>query len=333
MPFVSAVLGFATWLRPASLSVLLYHRVRAERDPLFPGEVTARDFGQQLDWVCRYFTVLSFGDAINLLKKGKLPARSLVITFDDGYADNASVAWPILQSRGVPATLFVATGFLDAGRMWNDSVIEAIRRVPAGVLDLGPIGLGKYALGDDVSRHNAIRHTLNAFKYLPPSQRCERVDELVRIVGARLPDDLMLSREALRRLAADGMEIGAHTVNHPILALLDDRGAREEIADGRDELESLLRQPITLFAYPNGKPNRDYSLATVNLVRSVGFGAAVSTAWGAARPGDDLFQIPRFTPWDRSERMFAIRMAENLMRRVERAGDGTASYPRATSSE
>jgi peptidoglycan/xylan/chitin deacetylase (PgdA/CDA1 family) len=302
--------------------VLLYHRIRAERDPLFAEEPDAAKFAEQLEWVSRYFTVLPLTDAICLLRNGKLPARALAITFDDGYADNATVAWPLLRRHGLPATIFVATGFLDGGRMWNDAIIEAIRRVPQGVLDVDAIGLGTHVIDDDASRRGAIRALLGQLKYLPAAQRRERVDELVRIAGVELPNDLMLSRDALRRLALDGMEVGAHTINHPILAGLDDDAVRREIAGSRDELESLLRQPVRLFAYPNGKPNRDYSAATVSLVRSIGFKAAVSTSWGAARMGDDVFQIPRFTPWDRSELKFGIRMALNLRRHVERADDG-----------
>jgi peptidoglycan/xylan/chitin deacetylase (PgdA/CDA1 family) len=302
--------------------VLLYHRIRAERDPLFAEEPDAAKFAEQLEWVSRYFTVLPLTDAICLLRNGKLPARALAITFDDGYADNATVAWPLLRRHGLPATIFVATGFLDGGRMWNDAIIEAIRRVPQGVLDVDAIGLGTHVIDDDASRRGAIRALLGQLKYLPAAQRRERVDELVRIAGVELPNDLMLSRDALRRLALDGMEVGAHTINHPILAGLDDDAVRREMAGSRDELECLLRQPVRLFAYPNGKPNRDYSAATVSLVRSIGFKAAVSTSWGAARMGDDVFQIPRFTPWDRSELKFGIRMALNLRRHVERADDG-----------
>jgi peptidoglycan/xylan/chitin deacetylase (PgdA/CDA1 family) len=109
------------------------------------------------------------------------------------------------------------------------------------------------------------------------------------------------------------MQIGAHTVSHPILAKLDNRQAADEIARSRDGLQALLGERVSLFAYPNGKPGTDY-LPHVHpgIVRELGFDAAVSTRWAAARRGDDVFQIPRFTPWDRSRGRFGLRLVRNL---------------------
>ena len=112
-------------LTPAPrLSILIYHRVLARPDPLFPYEVDAKRFGQHLNLLKRFFTVIPLHDAVHLLARGKLPARAACITFDDGYADNAQVALPILQKHGMCATFFIATGFLDGGQMWNDKVID-----------------------------------------------------------------------------------------------------------------------------------------------------------------------------------------------------------------
>jgi peptidoglycan/xylan/chitin deacetylase (PgdA/CDA1 family) len=109
------------------------------------------------------------------------------------------------------------------------------------------------------------------------------------------------------------MQIGAHTVSHPILAKLDARHAADEIGRSRDVLQTLLGERVSLFAYPNGKPGTDY-LPAVHpaIVRELGFDAAVSTRWAAARRTDDVFQIPRFTPWDRDRLKFGARLARNL---------------------
>ncbi len=96
--------------------------------------------------------------------------------------------------------------------------------------------------------------------------------------------------------------------------------ARREIADGRDVLEAIVRQPVRLFAYPNGKPNVDYPCAHVRMAKELGFVAAVSTAAGAARVGDPLHQLPRFTPWDRTPRRWGARLARNLFTRDRNGG-------------
>lgn len=111
------------------------------------------------------------------------------------------------------------------------------------------------------------------------------------------------------------MEIGGHTVSHPILLNLSDEEARREIADGKRLLENITGTPLKLFAYPNGKPEKDYGTAHVSMVQQLGFAAAVSTTWGTAHAGSDLYQLPRFTPWDKSPRRFVLRLLQNYLHR------------------
>ena len=125
----------------------------------------------------------------------------------------------------------------------------------------------------------------------------------------------MLTPQQVQRLHAAGMTIGGHTVTHPILTRLETAQARREIVEGRERLEELIGERVDLFAYPCGKPGRDYSPDHVAMVRSCGFKAAVSTAWGSAGRGSDLWQLPRFTPWDRERWRFGLRLAQNLLRR------------------
>lgn len=294
------------------LSIFIFHRVLSEPDPLFPGEIDIKRFGEILDWIRAWFNVLPLSRAVTELAAGTLPARAAAITFDDGYADNLVNAAPCLAARGMSACFFIATGFLDGGRMFNDSVIEAIRLSTRDGIDLSAIGLGAIQLGSVAEKQTAIASILREIKHRPPAARADAVQYIVEVCGAELPDDLMLSSSQLRNLAAMDMEIGAHTVNHPILATLDPVTAEHEIAASREVLESLLDTRIRLFAYPNGKPGQDYLPEHVNIVKRLGFQAAVSTAWGAAGSKDDLFQLPRFTPWDRSKYAFYARLLRNL---------------------
>jgi peptidoglycan/xylan/chitin deacetylase (PgdA/CDA1 family) len=124
----------------------------------------------------------------------------------------------------------------------------------------------------------------------------------------------MLSPSQLVHWRNDGLEVGGHTVNHPILSRLADTAAYEEIAAGRDQLAQWLGAAPEAFAYPNGMPGRDYGPRDVDLVKRAGYRGAVSTARGAAGRGVDIYQLPRFTPWDRSMWRFGLRCAETLVK-------------------
>lgn len=290
------------------LSILIYHRVLAQPDPLFPEQIDARRFEQHLRLLRRWFNPLPLAEAVRRLPEGSLPRRAVCITFDDGYADNAEVALPILQRHKMPATFFVASGFLDGGCMWNDAVIEVVRKAPGERLNLSRSGFASYDIGCPQRRRAVIDMLLAALKYLPPQERLARVKSM-----ARSFTPTMLSSDQLLALHRAGMDIGAHTVNHPILTAISNAEARAEIAHGRARLEEIVQAPVRLFAYPNGKPGQDYEQRHADMLRAQGFEAAVSTAWGAARAHCDRFQLPRFTPWDRSSSGFLLRMAANLL--------------------
>lgn len=300
----------------ARLQVLIFHRVLPSADPLFPQEVDAARFDRICGWLCAWFNVLPLDEAVRRLSAGTLPARALAITFDDGYADNHDVALPILLRHGLTATFFVATGYLDGGRMWNDTIIESLRHTTLDAIDLQDVHglpLGTHSLRTLGERRAAIDAIIPKVKHLPAARRQSAADAIAQRAKAVLTDDLMMTSDQVIALHRGGMQIGAHTVTHPILALLGAEEARAEIVASRQSLEHLLGAPVRLFAYPNGQPGQDYSAQTVAIARAAGFDAAVTTAWGASDSRTDRFEIPRFTPWDRTRMRFGARLLGNLL--------------------
>lgn len=293
------------------LSILIFHRVLPEIDLLFPDEPDAARFDQMMSWVKQWFNVMPLDHAVDALKTGRLPARAAAITFDDGYADNRTIALPILQKHGLPATFFIATGFLNGGRMWNDTVIESVRAATALSLNLQSLGLGNHPNTTAGDKRAAIETIIGQIKYLPLAQRVDTAEEIATVLGCTPPSDLMMTSAQVCEMRAQGMQIGAHTVSHPILTRLDRTAAEFEIATGKQQLETLLGEPVRLFAYPNGKPGQDYLPEHAKLASDLGFLAAVSTGWGAADSNSDLFQLPRFTPWDKRRIHFGTRLLRN----------------------
>ncbi len=294
------------------LSIFYFHRVLAEADPLLPFEPDARMFDRMLGWIGAQFRVLDPLEACDRLYDGTLPSRPAAITFDDGYRDNHAVALPILQRHGMKAAFFVATGFLEGGAMFNDRVIEAVRRCREGELAI-PRSTQRVALGDDRQRQAAIDAILAAVKHLPPDDRAQSVAELERVVGCAAPEGLMMNAAQVAALHRAGMRIGGHTRTHPILTKLEDPVAEREIVGGLEDLGAITGERPQLFAYPNGKPGGDFDARHVEMVRRSGCSYAFTTRAGAAASTAPRHELPRFTPWDRTPLRFAARAWINLL--------------------
>lgn len=308
--FASRVLIAAATGGHSRLSVLIYHRVLTERDWMLPDVPTADEFRWQMRLMRRHFNMLSLPEAIQLLRQGKLPARSACITFDDGYADTATLAHPILAELSIPMTIFVASGYLEGGTMWNDILLESIRRAPTNILDLREIGLPCYSITSQRARQQAAYDLVGRCKYLDMAQRQDVVNHLARRVSG-LPDTLMMTHAQTKILSEQGVEIGGHTINHPILTKLSPEHAQAEIVNDKAYLEAITGQPVRLFAYPNGQREVDYNESHVRMVQEAGFEAAVTTGRGVSDSKTDIFQLPRFTPWDKSKSRFLLSMALN----------------------
>lgn len=294
------------------LSILIYHRVLATPDPLRPGEVDATVFEAQMHHLSKNCEVVPLLEATTLLKQGKLPRRACCITFDDGYADNFTVALPILEKYRLPATIFIATAYLDGGRMFNDTVIDLIANVKEQSLDLRDIGLGNFVLDCDTSRRDAIDALLAKLRYVPLQERETLTAQIRKLAGSEeMLIDTMLTTEQVKMLPGRGIEVGGHTDAHTILTTLGTEQSYAEIQRGKCRLEAIVGKPIRAFAYPNGFPHRDYADEHVRIVKKLGFEVAVTTAAGVARRDSDIYQLPRFTPWDKGMLMWSARLVKN----------------------
>lgn len=304
-------MGKALAMGPAAnrFCVVNYHRVLPAHNPLLAAEPDVATFSWQMEVLARCFHVLPLVEAVAALGSGRpLPPRAVCITFDDGYRSIHDLALPVLRRFGLPATVFVTSGHVDKGNMWNDRIIEAVQMLPDGPLDLRDLGLGAFSLRSVDDRMAAIGILTERSKYLPPPERSNVIERLAAMAGASMTPELMLTRDMVLNLDRNGIEIGAHTVTHPILTSLDEDAARVEIVAGKKDLEAILGKPVRLFAYPNGKVGMDFDHRHVAMVREAGFEAAFTTAVGAITPDQDRFQLPRSRPWDRSPLMFGLRL-------------------------
>ncbi|NNG24211.1 polysaccharide deacetylase family protein [Massilia sp. ML15P13] len=297
-----------TSLGEGRLCIVNYHRILEQADPLLDSEPTIDTFRWQMDLLANCFNVLPLYNAIQLLGTGRMPPRAIAITFDDGYRSTHDLALPILREYGLAATVFVTTGHIDHGSMWNDVILEATRRLSGEKLELHDIGFGSYPLHTMQDRQQTARALTERSKYLPPPMRARLNRKLETLVGSPLEQELMLTRDMLLTLDRNNIEIGGHTITHPILNCISDDEAHAEIVGNKQELESILGKPLRLFAYPNGKQNIDFDMRHARIVEEAGYDAAFTTAVGPATRHSGRFTIPRSRPWDSHPLLFAGRL-------------------------
>jgi peptidoglycan/xylan/chitin deacetylase (PgdA/CDA1 family) len=297
--------------RNSRLTVLTFHRVLEQPDDLQLGEPSALQFEKWISKWARWFQFLPLSEAVNALGAGRLGARRACITFDDGYANNLEIAAPILSKLGLPATFFIATGFSSGGTMFNDKLTQVFRSARGSSLDLSAFNLDFWPIDSLAARRDSLREVILRVKHLKYAEREALVDAIVLRSGSSLEPHPMMTTEQVKKLAHMGFEIGAHTVSHPILRELTDSEAEGEIRTSRQQLQAITGQKVEMFAYPNGRPGEDYDLRHAKMVQDAGFIGAVSTIPGAASKADDLYQIPRFTPWHGASWKSGIQFLRN----------------------
>lgn len=291
------------------LSILIYHQVLEKPDPMRPTEPTADIFDWQMQLLRNYFTPLSLDDAITHLKQNTLPANAVCVTFDDGYLNNLTVAQPILQKYNIPATVYVATAFSHGENMWNDRLQYLFADECRTQLQLDDVVV---ALADMTQRRHSAQQWIKRLKYLPVAERRDKITQYYRQNNATEQPALMMTPGQIKQLAAAGISIGAHTVDHPILKTLSPDEQRQQIADSKKQLQQWLGTEVKHFAYPNGVEGTDFDDIAVDLVRECGFHSAVVTNWGVSDNTTPLFKLKRFTPWDKTALRFHLRLLRNL---------------------
>jgi peptidoglycan/xylan/chitin deacetylase (PgdA/CDA1 family) len=271
--------------------VLLYHRITSlARDPQLLA-VSPGHFDEHLRVIRESFNAVPLSRLAADLRAGTIDDRSVAITIDDGYADNALAAAPALQPAGIPATVFVATGTIGTRRefFWDELDRILLAGTPPGwnVLDAQcPTG-----------SHREYRDACAQLQNATVVDRARSLDALRLKAGLSAegrPTHRTMTRDELRDLAAvPGIEIGAHTIDHPRLASETLAEQASQIIGSRAQLEEWLGTPVRTFSYPFGTPDA-YTPDTVRLVREAGFDCACANFPRRIGQGTDPFRLPRF---------------------------------------
>lgn len=312
--------------------ILLYHRVaELPSDPQLLS-VTPNHFAEHMEILRKYSRPMRLQHLVQALRDGNLPHLAVIVTFDDGYADNLYNAKPLLERYDVPATVFMTTGYMGDGRefWWDelDRVVlqpgtlpEMLHLTVRGTVyqwELGEAthysedtclhhrGWNVLEKDDSSPRHRLYRSLFQMLRSSPQSSRRKVLDELLIRTGGRsigcLPHRTLSPDEVFRLAEGNLIEVGSHTVTHPMLSTLPMEAQQAEIQESKSRLEEILGRSVNSFSYPYGSQS-DYMPQTVAFVREAGFTCACSNFSGVVCPGTDHFQLPRslVRDWDGEE--------------------------------
>ncbi len=287
------------------LLVLTYHGVMESTDGpdawLNRNMVDTATFHWQMQYLARTSTCMTLGQAVARLRHGTpLPPNSVAVTFDDGFRNNYTQAFPVLMECGVPATIFLTTGHIGRGMhlLWTERVARLISSMKRPVIRLE---LGDEArlwwLRSSEEREQTASALLKLLKRLPVGLREDKIAELVQQAGQ---EDEPTARERyeflnwddVRTMAGAGIEFGSHTVHHPVLSTLDARQRLEEVVGSKETIERELRQPCRVFSYPNGGVG-DFGDTDRRVLRQVGYMGAATQIPGFNDLASDPFALRR----------------------------------------
>ena len=294
------------------LRILMYHRVAELKDtPTIDSRsvsATPSIFAQQMRHLARYYHVVSMPDVLDAVKRNRtIRDRSVLITFDDAYADFADIAWPILKQLSLPATLFVPTAYPGRPELafWWDRLYQAFDRTRRTELRGTP--LGTLPLANPDLRRRSLRVLQNYVPTLPHDQAMRLVDSVcAQLVDAPVTGGSVLSWDQLRMLARDGVTLGSHTRTHPILTQLMPDRMREEVHGSQQDLKTEIGSALPIFCYPNG----DHNDAVTTILREEGIRLGFTTLVGENEFGSiDLLRLRRIGITPRSSLpIFSLRL-------------------------
>lgn len=287
--------------------ILMYHRVLDDNEKLatfsHPGICVDKDtFEKQLLFLKKHFRVLPEVDFLEHLEEG-IPFHnsSCLITFDDGWLDNYTNAFPLLKENNLSATVFLATDYIGTGKkFWQE-------KIAAELFDLllrddkraTPI-LEHYDLGEVayLPRRQAkikIREFISKQKHLESSELLEFIDDFSKasssVAHTDKHVDSFLDWNKVREMSENNISFGSHSVHHYILTNLPHETAATEIRDSKKAVKKGAGRSPKLFCYPNG----NYSAEIAEEVRAAGYLAALSTKQGYLDKKSDRFSLPRIS--------------------------------------
>jgi peptidoglycan/xylan/chitin deacetylase (PgdA/CDA1 family) len=283
----------------SKFGILCYHRVGTEGVPLF-SRLEPAIFEAQMRYLKKHYRIVSLPQLCQELREGRQVVPTLAITFDDGYRDLYTQAFPVLRKYQIPATIYLIGRSMETGKApWYDRIFVAFACAPGPTLELQMQELRQFELSTPALRNHAAWETVCFLRSIPNAQRqkwCADFDQRIKPRSDWL-ENRFLTWDQVRTMHRGGVFFGAHTMTHPSVSRLDSADFHEEFVHPKQLLEDGLDSPVQDFAYPFGRLSDVSSAAEAFLVRT-GYRSAVTTMEGFNSSGANLHMLNRLQVGD-----------------------------------
>jgi peptidoglycan/xylan/chitin deacetylase (PgdA/CDA1 family) len=320
--------------RPKYL-VLCYHRIGTTGIPLF-SELPPNVFEAQMRYVRRRYRVLSLDELCTEMEKPSGKGDAVAVTFDDGYRDLHTHAFPVLRKYQIPATIFLPVACIETGQVpWYDRIFLALQVFPEDKFEIDLNGNRSFQLTSFHTRLQAAADIIQYLRTLPDHCRkeyCAGLEKRIILPQDELRDR-MLTWEQIRAMGREGITFGSHTMTHPAVSQLTGAQLESELGESKRVLENRIGSPAVHFAYPFGKPGDCGTTARPVLLRN-GYRSAATTVEGTNEHGDNCFELRRSQIGnERSFPMFAFKLNQLFLSATDRNSTNTSGARASVSDD
>lgn len=304
-------------LNKRKIAILLYHGVVKDcANSTYHTQLSIKKFAWQINYLRKYYNVMSLEEVIRKIKKKEaLPSRVAVVTFDDGFENNYSVAYPLLKKHSIPATIFLTTNNIGTKNIpWPEEMYLILKETKKEELNLREYGLGAYDVSTTSLKEDAYNTLLEKYlRKIPAREKNKLLGVIRERLGGIAPDDecrsnfFMLSWEKVIKMYKGGLiNFGGHTANHEILSRLSEAEMREEILNSYEAIKKQLNSDPVLFAYPNGR-KKDFTDLSKEILKDRNILCGLTTIEGLVCYNNDLYELKRLNAgWDISNSKFKL---------------------------
>jgi peptidoglycan/xylan/chitin deacetylase (PgdA/CDA1 family) len=292
----------ATGYKSRGIVILMYHRVVDVRSSIYDINISPDNFYRHMQHIQRKYRPMRLEDAASALESNSLPRKGVVVTFDDGYIDNYTNAYPILEQFQIPATIFVTSGYVSSNCEYWWEKLEYLLLNSSSLPDEFKISINgvdidiRLPTANQEQRILTYKRVHTFLKSLRPECRSKILAHFTEYAGLGdviRQDYRSMDSDEIVNLSRSGLiDIGAHTKNHPVLSALSEEEQYDEIVGSKAALESIIGKPVNSLAYPYGTAE-DFIPQTLEIARQAGFKAACTTIRGILTKGIDPMALPR----------------------------------------